>query len=126
MGSPWGKLCRGHLGRPASSYSWVKPLRDLGVSHAGRGTIVRVSVDQEDSWGQAMELVWAWGLEHTGMALASSPEHLHPAPALVIKVERKGKKWHSSVPLTTERVLNFSSHLADALELVSGFISHIV
>lgn len=65
----------------------------------GPRTVVGVGVGHGESWGQATELVWIWGLLHTLMALASWLEYLDCAPAHLIKVEGKDNKCSRSSPL---------------------------
>lgn len=53
-----------------------------------------------ESWGQAIELVWAWNL----VVLAIWLESLDPLPTCAIEGEKEGGKWCFLVYLTPKRV----------------------
>lgn len=72
-----------------------------------------------ESWGQAIELVWAWNL----VVLAIWLESLDPLPTCAIEGEKEGGKWCFLVYLTPREFMQFPSHLTDALGLVMDFLS---
>lgn len=48
------------------------------------GAIVGGGVGCRESRGQVTDLVWDWGLEHTGMTFARCADHLDCVPAHVM------------------------------------------
>lgn len=65
---------------------------------------VVVDTGHVESWEQATELLSAWSLGNTGMALASPIQHLDQAPVHVLKVEAGMQKIAFSGALTLARV----------------------